>query len=273
MNFDLNECLVRPVKLKDRDDLIRIARSIWGGTDYLPRVMDRWISEPWFLACEYRDRVIACIKLSLFPDQVLWFEGLRVLPKFQNRGIATLMNKSAFALADRLRGEGKVRHFEFCTYYQNLESLHLTKKLGFKVVETFFQLNKRGIKATLEPKILPKVDLKAFRHFDKFLPCSWQTVHNCRDSLPFLNKYGCLFQTPRATYYLGGSHEPSITLLDPPGPETKEELPYFQHFFGSRKSYGIVVPQAFKDSLPLLMKLGFHFWEHEFAENMLVLRM
>lgn len=271
MNFDLNACHIRPAKPSDRDDLIRVSRGIWGGTDYLPRVMDRWISEPWFLVCEYQGRVIACLKLSLFPDQVLWFEGLRVQTKYQNRGIATLMNKSSFALAEQLRSEGKVRHFEFCTYYLNSESLHLTQKLGFKVVETFFQLNKRGIKATQEPKILPKVDLSAFRHFGRFIPCSWQSVHHCPDALPFLNKYGRLFQTPRATYYLGGAHEPSITLLDPPGPELKAELPYFQYFFGSRKSYGIILPPAFKNSLPLLHQLGFHFWDHEEAENMLIL--
>lgn len=273
MDFELNDCLVRQATPSDREDLIRIARGIWGGTDYLPLVMDRWISEPWFLVCEYRGKVIACLKLSLFPDQVLWLEGLRVQKRYQNRGIATLLNRHSFALVEKLRREGKVRSFEFCTYYLNSESLHLTQKLGFKTVETFWALDKRGIKATLEPRILPKVDLKAFRHYGKFIPCAWQSVHHCPDSLLFLNKYGKLFQTPRATYYLGGSHKPYITLLEAPGPNMKEDLPYFQHFFGSRKSYGIILPLAFRESLPLLHELGFFFWEKEAVENMLVLKM
>ncbi len=273
MNFELNDCLIRQAIASDREDLIRIARGIWGGTDYLPLVMDRWISEPWFLVCEYRGRVIACIKLSLFPDQVLWFEGLRVQKRYQNRGIATLLNRHAFALVEKLRRDGKVRSFEFATYYLNSESLHLTQKLGFKTVETFWVLDKRGIKATQKPHILPKVDMKFFRHYQKYIPCAWQSVHHCPDALPFLQSHGKLFQTKRATYYLGGSHQPVITLLEAPGPYMHEELPYFQHFFGSRKSYGIIVPPAFRDSLPLLLELGFNFWEKEQVENMLVLRM
>lgn len=273
MKIDLKECLIRTAVAGDRDDLIRVSRGIWGGGDYLPRVLDRWIAEPWFLVCEYRGRVIACLKLSLFPDRVLWFEGLRVGLRYQNQGIATLMNQHAFALADRLRGEGKVDCFEFCTYYLNAESLHLTQKLGFKVVDSFWQLNKRGVKATLEPRLLPRVELAAFRLYGLYIPCAWQSVHHCPDSLPFLNRQGQMFQTPRATYYLGGSHEPHITLLEPPAPGIKDDLPYFQHFFGSRKSYGIIVPLKFKSSLPLLHELGFRFWEREVAENMLVLRM
>lgn len=273
MNFELDSCLIRPATKADRDDLISVSKGIWGGTDYLPKVMDRWISEPWFLVCEYQGHVIACLKLSLFPDQVLWFEGLRVRSRYQNRGVATLMNRHSFALAHDLRRAGNVRSFEFCTYYLNKESLHLTQKLGFKVVATFWQLNKRGIKATREPKLLPRVDLKAFRHYGKYIPCAWQSLHHCPDALPFLNRHGRLFQTPRATYYLGGGHEPHLTLLEAPTPAIKEDLPYFQHFFGSRKSYGVIVPPAFKDSLPLLRELGFHFWEREEAENMLILKM
>lgn len=218
MNFELDSCLIRPATKADRDDLISVSKGIWGGTDYLPKVMDRWISEPWFLVCEYQGHVIACLKLSLFPDQVLWFEGLRVRSRYQNRGVATLMNRHSFALAHDLRRAGKVRSFEFCTYYLNKESLHLTQKLGFKVVATFWQLNKRGIKATREPKLLPRVDLKAFRHYGKYIPCAWQSLHHCpgraalpeppRPALPNPARHLLPRRRPRTPPHAAGSPHP-----------------------------------------------------------------
>ncbi|MBW6513783.1 MAG: GNAT family N-acetyltransferase [Candidatus Syntrophosphaera sp.] len=259
--------------MSDRQDLIRIAKGIWGGTDYLPKVMDIWISEPWFLVCEYRGRVIGCLKMTSFPDHVLWFEGLRVQVRYQNHGIATLLNRHSFAIAARLKRDDPALSFEFCTYYQNSESLHLTQKLGFRVVHKFYVLNKRGIKATLEPRILEDIDLGLFHHYPDYIPCAWQTVHNSLASLPFLKERGCLFQSPRATYYLGGLHERYIILLEPPNLNIKADLPYFQHFFGSRKSYQIIIPPEFRASWQILHLAGFRVWADEVEENMLVLRM
>lgn len=273
MDFQLSECRVRIAIPEDKADLLRVAKGIWGGTDYLPKVVDRWISEPWFWVCEYRSRVIACLKMTLFPDNVLWFEGLRVHVRYQNHGIATLMNHSSFDLARKLRTENPKLRYEFCTYYQNVESLHLTHKLGFGIVEKFYDLRKHGIKATREPRILKNIDLKLFHNYSSYIPCSWQSVHNTPASIPFLKRHGSVFRTPQAAYYLGGLHEPSITLLEPPTPSIKDDLPYFQHFFGSLKTYGVILPQAWRDYLPFLQQYGFRFWDEEVVENMLVLQM
>ncbi len=271
MDFDLSKCIVRPAKPSDRDDLIRVSRGIWGGTDYLPLLMDRWIADPWFLVCEYLGRVIGCLKLSLFPGKVLWFEGLRVQKRFQNLGVATLLNRQSFTLAEKLLREGTVQGFEFCTYYQNHESLHLTKKLGFKVHTGFYVLAKRGVKATLEPESLPLQNLEPFRHYGSHIPCAWQSLHHIDESLSFLSARGKMVRTPNASYYVGGSHEPHVTLLEPPTLRMKLDFPYLQHLFGSRKSYNIILPPAFRDSLPLLHELGFRFWHGEVLLNMLVL--
>lgn len=273
MDFDLSACSVRLATPADKDDLIRVARGIWGGTDYLPKVLDRWIGEPWFWVCEYRGHAIACLKMTLFPDHVLWFEGLRVQTKYQNHGVATLLNQRSFQLASELKRKNPRLAFEFCTYYLNVESLHLTQKLGFHRVEAFFTLDKRGVKDTCKPEIFPRIDLSAFRHYPRYIPCAWQPVHNTPASLPFLQKYGCLFQTPHNRYYAGGLHERNITLLEPPTDCLKEDLPYFQHFFGSRKRYSIIMPTSFEPSLALLHQLGFRFWDDAATENMLVFKM
>lgn len=273
MDFDLQDCRIRLAEPSDKAALISVARGIWGGTDYLPKVLDQWIAESWFWICEYRGRAIACLKMTLLPDKVLWFEGLRVKKEFQNRGIATWMNKFCFAQAAELKKSIPGLAYEFCTYYLNVESLHLTQKIGFRVVAGFYDLRKHGVSQVVKPKILPEMDLAAFHNFPDYIPCSWQSLHNCPEAMPYLAEHGCLFQTPRCTYYLGGLHEPELTFLEPPRPDLPSDLPYFQYFFGSRRHYNIIIPQAFRSSLPLLHKNGFCFWENEITENMLVLRM
>ena len=272
-HIDERACLIRQAEPKDRNDLLRIARGTWGGSDYLPRVMEEWSAEPWFLVCEYKGHAVGCLKMTMFPDNVLWFEGLRVLSRYQNRGIATLLNRWAFAIAAEEKRTNPRLSFEFCTYYLNAESLHLTEKMGFQTVTRFYTMNKRVVTSVLEPKIIRDFDLSWFHRFRDYIPCAWQSVHKVPDSLPFLRKHGYIIQTPHAAYYCGGHHERDITLLEPPGISLAKDLPYLQHCFGSRKGYSIIFPAEFKDCLPLLEHKGFRFWEGERVENMLILKL
>ncbi len=271
--FDLALCHIRFAREGDRNDLLKIARSIWAGHDYLPRVMDDWLTEPWFLVCEYQGRVIACLKLTLLPDKVLWFEGLRVHARWQGKGIATLMNRHCFELAQQIRESHGIQSYEFSTYYLNVESLHLTQKLGFRIVEKFYALDKRGILSCQQPDLRKDIDLASFEAYPRHIPCAWHAIHNSPDSIGFLSRYGTLFQTPYATYYYGGMHRHYILLLQPPSAELKKDLPCFQHFFGSRKSYSIIIPEAFSPTLPLLYKHGFRIWGDDIVPNMYVLAM
>lgn len=263
MDFDLKDCKVRLAQTSDSADLSAIARTIWGGGDYLPNVMQRWIAEPWFFVCEYRSQVIACIKLSLFPDNVLWIEGLRVHARFQGKGIGNLLNKHIFAFAAELKNRNPSLSFEFCTYYKNSESLHMTQKMGFRITERFFEYDKRGIKATLKPEIVTAYDMSLFKAYPRHIPLGWQSVHNHPESLEFIKDRALVFRTPQSTYLLGGVAEKNVVLLSPPVPDFKSEFPYFQYFFGSRKKYGIILSSAFESHLPRLFKLGLHSWEKE----------
>jgi len=187
-NFQLSDCRVRLATESDTPDLITIAKGIWGGSDYLPRVLPLWLSEPYFFVCEYHGQVISCLKLSLFPDHVLWFEGLRVHKSFQGMGVGSLMNSELFRFAARLKKQDPCFTFEFCTYYQNAESLHLTKKLGFKIVKSFYTMDKNGIKAQKEPRIVTDYDISLFKIYSDYIPLGWQSVHNSPDSLPFIQQ-------------------------------------------------------------------------------------
>ncbi|PKN73570.1 MAG: hypothetical protein CVU50_02315 [Candidatus Cloacimonetes bacterium HGW-Cloacimonetes-3] len=272
-SLNLAECIIRLATEADTDDLLAIARGIWGGSDYLPKLLPRWLSEPYFFVCEYEGRAIACIKLSMFPDHVLWFEGLRVLNRFQGMGVASLMNREMFRFAAKLQAKDPLLSFEFCTYYQNVESLHLTRKQGFKQVQGFYALDKHGVKRQTKPVIID-VDMSQFRAYPSYIPCGWQTVHNCPESLNFLKERAVMFQTPQAMYLAGGITERCIILLSPPPKNLQAELAYFQYFFSPFKHYVLIVPTQFKRYLPSLHKAGFKFWDKESkpVENMLVLK-
>jgi GNAT superfamily N-acetyltransferase len=273
--FNLDNCIVRLAQARDREDLIKVSKKIWDGHDYLPRILDRWLSEPWFFVCEYDARVIACIKLTAFPDNVLWIEGLRVHPKFQGKGIATLLNKHLFRFAEQLRCKNPALSFEFCTYYKNVESLHLTRKLGFRDVEGYYNLEKRGVHRTQKPEFVRDFGPEIFAHFPHYLPLNWHAVHSQSSSLKYIRDHAEIFKTPNGLYLIGSEGEKCITFLGRPCAELSVELPYLQYFYGPRKSISVTLSSKFKDDLPLLLKHNFYFWDDdgEVTRNMLVLRL
>lgn len=272
-NFKLQDCHIRLATPSDTEGLMAIARGIWSGSDYLPQVLPRWLAEPYFFVCEYQAQIVACIKLSLFPDSVLWFEGLRVKHSFQGYGIGSLMNREMFRFAESLKRKNPCLKFEFCTYYKNVESLHLTQKVGFTIVQRFYTMDKNGIKSQAKPEIVKEYDLSLFSLYPDYIPCGWQSVHNCPDALAFIKSRATVFQTPQASYLHAGVAEKNIILLSPPPKDMKAELPYFQSFYPPRKRYGLIVPLGYKKHLKQLHESGFRFWEKEprVTPNMLIL--
>lgn len=270
--FDISECTVRIARPEDKAGLIEISRHIWGGTDYLPEIVDRWIAEPWFYVCEYRQKVIACLKLSRFPDHVLWFEGLRVHKDFQGKGVAKLMNSEMMHLARRLKAEDPQLSFEFCTYYKNLESLALTSKLGSVQTDAFYNLEKRGVHRAERPEFISEPDTSIFASYPAYLPLNWHAVHSKPESLEYIREHAELFKTPNSIYLVGKIGEPCITFLHPPGKHLKEDLPYFQYFFGARKHISVTLSPLFRSYLAQMYSMNFYFWGEDREEvlNMLV---
>ncbi|MCB5261857.1 MAG: GNAT family N-acetyltransferase [Candidatus Cloacimonetes bacterium] len=270
--FELEDCLVRLARPQDRKDLIAISRGIWAGTDYLPQVVDRWLNEDWFFVCEYQGRVLACLKLTLLPDNVLWFEGLRVHRRWQGKGIARFMNTEIFRFASGLKQENPALSYEFCTYYKNYESLAITSKLGFEQQEGFYNLERRGVQHIEQPEIVQDYGLEIFAHYPKYLPINWHAVRATTAALPFIKKQATLFRTPQALYLMGTVGEPCITLLSPVPEDIQAELPYLQSCFGPRRKLSLTLPAKFAAQIPRLQQNKFYFWadEGEVALNMLV---
>lgn len=270
--FKLEDCLVRIARPSDRADLIEISRGIWEGHDYLPMIVDRWIGEDWFFVCEYQGKVIACLKLSIFPDNVLWFEGLRVHRRYQGKGIAKLMNRELMAFAASLKRQNPQLTFEFCTYYKNVESLAITSRMGSRQIAGYYNLERRGVVKTAVPEVILDYGREAFRHYPGHIPLNWHTVHNTGDALPFIRKHAEIFRTPQGLYLVGTVGERCITLLSDLPSDLQAELPYLQHYFGSRKKYSITIPQSMQAEIGRLRQSKFYFWDEEGEEalNMLV---
>lgn len=270
--FRISNCIIRLARQADKADLLEIAKTIWHGSDYLPQIIDRWIKERWFFVAEYQGKVIGCIKLSQFPDKVIWIEGLRVHRRYQSKGVGTLLNDYIMQFCYRLQDKDRGRRFEFCTYYRNTESLRMTSKLGFKQVQSYFNLERKGCYKMRASELLKDYDMSIFELYLDYIPIGWQMVHNCPDSLNFIRGNAIVFRSPQALYLINKAGSKSVTLLSPPVEDLQAELPYLQYFFGHRYPLSITLPISQKAELPRLKELGFWFWDQETepVENMLV---
>jgi len=261
VDLNIDACQVRLARQSDSADLKAIAKTIWGGGDYLPKVMEEWIAEPWFLVCEYQERVIACIKLTLLPCNSLWFEGMRVHADLQGRGIGKLMNRAAMEYAAQIAAERPGLRYEFSTYFLNHETLHLTAKVGFKQVQGFHTLDKFGGRLIQEPQFIENPGMDIFELYPDYLPVGWRAIKKHPDSLEYIRSHARVFATPKARYLIGGHGSGDITFLDPIPAEMRPELPYLQYFFGLKRKYSIIFPRSQAHHITRLQGLGFRCWD------------
>lgn len=274
-DFDINSFSTRLAKESDIPDLVSIAKTIWDGGDYLPKVMREWINEPWFIVGEQAGRVIACIKLTLLPVGSLWFEGMRVHGSHQGRGIGKLMNRAAMETAAQIAKRHPGLSFEFSTYFLNHETLHLTAKMGFKQVEGFHTMDKFGTWLMQEPELITAPGMDIFDLYPSYLPVGWRAIRKSEEALAYIRDHARVFATPKARYLIGGHGSGDVTILDPIPGNFKSELPYLQHFFGRKRKYSIIFPRSMANHIPKLEKLGYRFWDDnpESKEEMLVFSM
>ncbi|MDD2332196.1 MAG: GNAT family N-acetyltransferase [Candidatus Cloacimonetes bacterium] len=94
--FTLDKCTIRPAEFSDLADLTRMAKTICEGTDYLPGIAAKWIAEGGLFVALYNNQVIGCVKVTMLPDNVLWFAGLSVHARYQGQGVGGLINAYAF---------------------------------------------------------------------------------------------------------------------------------------------------------------------------------
>lgn len=136
--FTRADLAIRPAQHADRAALEAIAAQIWEGHDYLPRVLDAWLNDPYdgFFVATLRDRVIGVCKITRLDEEEWWLEGLRVDPAFQGHGFGRILHHFAVTHV-RQHGRGVVR---FSTSSDNGAVQRLARETGFTRVAVYVPL-------------------------------------------------------------------------------------------------------------------------------------
>ena len=89
---------VRKARPNDRDAILAMSRGIWGGTDYLSLVWDRWLADDkgLLLTATLDGRPVGVSKITILSPGEVWLEGLRLHPDLQGRGLTRQINRVAF---------------------------------------------------------------------------------------------------------------------------------------------------------------------------------
>lgn len=126
---------VRKAEWSDREAILAISAQIWGGSDYIPSVLDKWMkSDTGVLWVAESEGVVAGFsKMTFLSNNRCWMEGIRVDPAHRGKGIGKVLTQ--FQLE-----EAKRRGFTSCglsSYVENYESLHIIKQNGFQETARF----------------------------------------------------------------------------------------------------------------------------------------
>jgi GNAT superfamily N-acetyltransferase len=122
---------IRPAHPADRDAVVAMVATVWGGDDYVPYVWDEWLTDPAgpLLVGELAGRPVAIAKLTEIAPGEDWFGGLRVDPQMRGRGFARAMLRRC-AEVSRQRGAHALRYL---TDEDNPTMHRMGDELGFRL--------------------------------------------------------------------------------------------------------------------------------------------
>ena len=205
---------------EDRERILAISAKIWEGEDYIPQVLEQWLSEGGLFVAELAGKVVGFAKNTELSPGEIWLEGLRVDPEHQGKGVAKTLARAQLeaALAK------KPRSVRLATVEENLAGLHIAQELGFRKIARFSYLEADAV----GPKSLPSVKKPEPREAWDFLQRStsfaearglvglgWRFRTLTFDFLVELCHEGNVFAP---------GYEPSALLIIVPDPYTPEDI-------------------------------------------------
>jgi len=250
---------IRVLRLKDLKAVKALAKLIWEGHDYLQKVARFWIKDGCFWGMFEGDILIGCAKITSLPNKVVWLEGLRIHPDYQNQGLGTRLSKHIMDIALNLIRSGEAKHIEFSTYYLNKESIAISKQAGFELMDEYYILSHEPVRPAFAEKF-KKIDACIKNYYPVTLPFGWKFLHPTATSINWLNNQTNLVQVNGERFYVGGEN-PTVCLLSPAGYWLKDALPYIQGALGKNKPIEILLHKSRRKELSALFKRGFHWWE------------
>lgn len=144
---------IRKATKSDKKPILDFCQSPYSGIDYIANVWDFWLQNGTFLAMEYRGKPVGVCHASFSKNQV-WIEGLRINPKFRQKGYGRSLVLRAEQIAKR-------KHHKISRMIisnGNKKSIRLAKSLGYSVEEKWYLYNLKpkrkqsGVAASPNPK-------------------------------------------------------------------------------------------------------------------------
>lgn len=187
--------MIRKIKPEDKSCVLEIASKIWEGDDYLPQVFDEWIKDPngVFAGLWENEILIGFGHLKYLTPSDIWLEGLRKDPDLNVKGVGEKLSHYYLKI---LKKNPNITSVRFSTYFDNIASIRLNEKLGFKKIlylshkELELKKNKKSqvhsnlIKEKSFNKIQKYIENSSFLKFSKnFISKGWTVYPYSRELL------------------------------------------------------------------------------------------
>ncbi len=151
----MEKVIIRKARSSDKKAVVAFCAQIWEGWDYLPRVWDQWLEDPFgaFLVAEMDGRAVGTNKITLLGPGEVWLEGLRVNPLYRGKGLAHALNERAMKIIAEL-SPTVVR---YGTVYDNWTSRHLGEGMGFWLIFRCQRMLAEALEGHLSAQLLGRV--------------------------------------------------------------------------------------------------------------------
>lgn len=268
----MSELIIRSARLSDMNDISSISRTTWEGEDYLESLAPSWIEDGGFYIGLLDNRVIGTFRITLMPDRVLWFEGLRVHMDFQGKGYGRVLADTALEIARGKIKSGEAECVEFSTYFLNSESIIISESQGFKRVNGFMLMTKENPEHSA---IVRKIDAswKDFAICPGHIPCGWKFPRTCSEGMEWAKTRAEIYTNGDASFMmmtssgeftpLGGSPDNPVRFLE--GAKTAA------HMHGESKVQ-IIVHETFNSIIEEAYSRNYTTWDPVDGPNILLFR-
>jgi len=264
------ETIIRILENDDLRSVQSLSTLFWEGGDYLGNVASTWIKDGGFWGLFCGKELIGCAKMTKLPYKVIWLEGLRIHPKYQNHGLGKHLSSIVLENALKLVSKREADHIEFSTYYLNQESIHIATDAGFCPIDEHVFLTNCPV--VQSGQIFPrKISEIVYDYFPVTMPFGWKFLHPGRQSLTWLNKRLHAYNVEGGCFYAGGE-QPVVCLLSPAGDWIKKALPIMQSILGKNQEIHLMLNKTHLAEAEELLSLGFHWWDADKPDRVLVYR-
>ncbi len=136
--------IIKPIRKEDKKRILEIASKTWDGDDYLSYIIDDWLSDTkgFFLGLWIEKKLIGFGRMIYITPEYVWLEGLRKDQESDIKGVGEMLARKFLSI---IKKDRNIKLARFTTYYDNIQSIKLNEKLGFKKIHTFslksFELN------------------------------------------------------------------------------------------------------------------------------------